>query len=834
MKKITTFILVLFINLLSAQSAGDVAKNFGTYPGIWNNGGSVRAIALQNDGKVILGGGFFVPYNPNCIIRLNEDGTKDNSFNIGTGFDGTVHAIVIQNDGKIIVGGQFTSYNGFNANKLIRLNIDGTIDNSFNIGTGFDGLRVNALAIDTNNKILVGGYFTSYNGDTAKRIVRLNANGIKDSSFNIGTGFQLSDPGYEVDDIKIQVDSKILIGGNFTIYNGEISSKIIRLNNDGSKDNSFNIGTGFNNENPMSIHVKSIAIDNAGKILVGGNFSSFNANVSNSIIRLNSDGTKDTSFNIGVGFDGEVNSIVVQSDGKLLIGGEFSNYSGEITDKAIRLNSDGTKDINFNTGFIFDQKVEIIKLQPNGKILVAGNFSSFSGAASNRIICLNNNGSKYYAFQYGLGFDSSIYSIAMQNNGKILVGGRFTCYNGKITNKITRINETGFKDDTFNIDGTGFNHQLNITQVNSIVVQNDGKIIAGGSFSSYNGELSNNIIRLNNDGTKDNTFITNLGFNNLVKSIAIQTDGKILVGGNFTSYNGQLSKGLIRLNNDGSIDNTFNNVINNNNSASIDVIVIQNDGKILIGGWIGTGNVLVRLNNDGTIDNTFTIGTGNSRVSTIAIQTDGKILLGGNFTSYNNQQFNRVIRLNNNGTIDNSFSIGSGFNFYVYSIHLQIDGKILVGGEFTLYNLVPSSKIIRLNSNGTKDITFNIGAGFNGAVNSIVLNNNNILVGGIFTSYKDIYDSVFLIALHLVTSLDTISFNTSNAFKLYPNPTTSILNFKSVVAVETIAIYNMLGQLVQQEKVNALEGAINIEKLAQGNYLVKVNDIAKGYTIIKN
>jgi len=76
--------------------------------------------------------------------------------------------------------------------------------------------------------------------------------------------------------------------------------------------------------------------------------------------------------------------------------------------------------------------------------------------------------------------------------------------------------------------------------------------------------------------------------------------------------------------------------------------------------------------------------------------------------------------------------------------------------------------------------------------------------------------------------------NISNKFNLYPNPTTSILNFKSSIQVEKIVIYNMLGQLVQEEKVNALEGTINIEKLAQGTYLVKVNDIDKGYTIIKN
>ena len=89
-----------------------------------------------------------------------------------------------------------------------------------------------------------------------------------------------------------------------------------------------------------------------------------------------------------------------------------------------------------------------------------------------------------------------------------------------------------------------------------------------------------------------------------------------------------------------------------------------------------------------------------------------------------------------------------------------------------------------------------------------------------------------------ITNLYNASLSTEdfaiNDINIYPNPTTSLLNFKSAIQVEQIQIYNMLGQLVQQEKVNALEGTINIEKLAQGTYLVKVNDIDKGYTIIKN
>jgi len=316
MKKILFFLGALLSFVTHAQNPGDVAQSFGPFPGSGFNA-TVNAIALQADGKIFVGG-WFTSYNgvtENYLIRLNANGTKDATFNTGTGFNAVVRATALQTDGKILVGGSFTSYNGVTENHLIRLNADGTKDATFSTGTGFNAI-VFAIALQADGKILVGGFFTAYNGVTENHLIRLNADGTKDATFNTGTGFNAF-----VRAIVPQADGKILVGGGFNSYNGVTENRIIRLNADGTKDATFNTGTGFNN------WVNAIAPQADGKILVGGQFTSYNGVTENGIIPLNADGTKDAAFNTGTGFNAFVMTIAPQVNGKILVGGAFSSYN---------------------------------------------------------------------------------------------------------------------------------------------------------------------------------------------------------------------------------------------------------------------------------------------------------------------------------------------------------------------------------------------------------------------------------------------------------------------------------------------------------------------------
>jgi uncharacterized delta-60 repeat protein len=648
------------------------------------DGSILFSIAVQPDGKIIIGGSF-TSYNGtaiNRIARLNADGSLDNTFNPGSGTNNTLHSIALQPDGKIIIGGSFTSYNGTAINRIARLNADGSLDNTFNPGSGTNN-TLYSIALQPDGKIIIGGGFTSYNGTTRNSIARLNSDGTLDNTLNPGTGTN----GF-LRSISLQPDGKIVIGGWFSFYGGESINCIARLNVDGTLDNTFNPGAGANN------NVLSTALQSDGKIVIGGDFSSYNMTTQNYIARLNVDGTLDNTFNPGTGASHSIRNIALQPDGKIIIGGYFVSYNWTARRRIARLNVDGTLDNTFNPGTGANGAVNSIALQPDGKIIIGGEFISFNDTTRRRIARLNVDGTLDNTFNPGTGAGSTVHAIALQPDGKIIIGGYFIDYTGTARNRIARLNNDGTLDNTFN-PGSGASDA-----VYSITLQSDGKIIIGGLFLSYNWTARMRIARLNADGSLDNTFNPGTGVSGDVNSIALQPDGKIIIGGGFTSYNGTTRNSIARLNSDGTLDNTFNPGTGAN--GAVNSIALQPDGKIIIGGgftlYNGTAiNRIARLNSDGTLDNTFNPGTGvNGVVNSIALQPDGKIIIGGGFTLYNGTAINRIARLNSDGTLDNTFNTGTGANNWITSTFLQSDGKIIIGGWFTSYNDIGRNRIARL------------------------------------------------------------------------------------------------------------------------------------------
>lgn len=732
------FLLLLTFVALSSSSFTQAALNDSTFNpsdiGYGNGDGfsyDVHSVAIQSDGKMIVGGEF-TTYNKssaNRIIRLNTDGTRDTSFHIGSGLNYPVYSIAIQSDGKIIVAGDFTEYNGSPIKKIARLNSDGSLDSSFDPIAG-STYAIYDVAIQNDGKIVIGGKFNTFNWYNRSKIARLNSDGSLDLSFDPGTGFNS-----DVNEVAIQNDGKILVGGNFTSFDGAPLNKFARLNSDGTIDAAFNIGTGFNN------NVESLAIQSDGKILVGGNFSQYNGTSTNKITRLNADGTFDISFDTGTGCNFEVYSITIQSDDKIIIGGAFTEYNSITSDRIARLNTNGTLDSSFDIGNGFFGKVYSLAIQNDGKIIAGGTFTQFSNSITNYFVRLNTNGSMDITLNPGSGLDDKVWGIAVQNDGKIIVVGDFTFFNASNSKRIVRLNPDGTIDNTFNA-GTGFQ-----SGAFAVSIQNDGKILVGGVLKSYNGTPVNGIARLNTDGTLDNTFNTGSGFEHAVYSINIQSDEKIIVQGQLISYNGATVKQIVRLNTDGTLDTSFN--VGGGVSHGINSLALQSNDKIVIGGnfeyFDGTPvNRIARLNTDGTLDNTFSIGAGfNDDVNSVAIQNNDKIIAAGLFTMYDGTYMHKIARLNQNGTIDSTFNSGLGFSSRTNMLVLQDDGKIVAGGHFTSYDGTPRSKIARLNTDGSLDSAFDPGSGFTNNISShvralAIQNDHKILVGGEFISYDTI------------------------------------------------------------------------------------------------
>jgi uncharacterized delta-60 repeat protein len=364
----------------------------------------------------------------------------------------------------------------------------GSIDNSFNIGNGFapNTSQINAIAIQPDKKIIIGGSFSSFNGININNIIRLNEDGSIDNDFVIGSGF--NDQVYA---IKIQSDGKILVGGNFSSFNGNLSGKLVRLWPSGQYDETFNVGDGFNNGS-----VNSIAFQSNGKIIAGGFFTGFQNKESKRIIRLHLNGDRDLAFDIGFGFNGNVNTLAVDNNDHILVGGNYTAYNGKYRNYIIRLNPDGLVDDSFSIGTGFNLPVNSIDIEANGNIIVAGGFTSYNGRTIRGIARLSNLGVLDHSFNTGAG-TNSVKSIKILRNNSILLGGLFRFYNNISTNNIARIDLNGNLDPTFNI-GNGFDNG-NSLGVNAIAIQQDNKLLVGGHFNTYNGNSSNRIIRIINE-----------------------------------------------------------------------------------------------------------------------------------------------------------------------------------------------------------------------------------------------------------------------------------------------------------------------------------------------
>jgi uncharacterized delta-60 repeat protein len=728
---------------------------------------------LQSDGKIIIGGKF-TSYNGtsrNHITRLNTDGSLDTTFNPGTGANFDVWSTSLQSDGKIIIGGVFTAYNGTARNRIARLNTDGTLDASFNPGTGADSI-VLTTSLQSDGKIIIGGWFNSYNGTSRNRIARLNTDGILDTSFIPGTGADST-----VLTTSLQSDGKIIIGGDFTSYNGTGRNRIARLNTDGTLDTTFNPGTGTNNA------VYTACLQSDGKIIIGGNFTSYDGIGRNNIARLNTDGTLDTTFNPGTGTNYYVYYITLQSDGKIIIGGWFNSYNGTSRNRIARLNTDGTLDTSFNPGTGANSWIWTTTLQSDGKIIIGGNFTTYNSTGTNHITRLNTDGILDVTFNPGTGANLYVLTTSFQNDGKIIIGGAFYSYNGTGRNRIARLNSDGTLDTTFN-PGAGANNAVYTT-----CLQSDGKIIIGGVFTAYNGTARNFIARVNTDGTLDTTFNPGTGVNGAVLNASIQSDGKIVIGGTFISYNGTGRNRIARLNTDGTLDTTFNPGTGTN--GAVLNTSIQSDGKIIIGGIFYSydgiaSNCIARLNSDGTLDTSFNQGTGaNNTIRTIFLQNDWKIIIGGDFTSYNGTGRNRIARLNSDGTLDSTFDPGTGANGSVSTISLQNDGKIIIGGTFYSYNGTGRNRIARLNSDGTLDTNFNPGTGANNGVNTSTLQSDGkIVIGGSFTSYNGVGKN--RIARILGVCSNSISSFTQTSCGSYTSPSGNYIWTSSGVYSDTL------------------------------------------------
>ncbi|MFN2623782.1 MAG: hypothetical protein ABR611_13170 [Chthoniobacterales bacterium] len=500
---------------------GSVDSSFNVDLG---NNHYVTVVALQPDDDILLGGifstinGFSVANNQAYLIRLTVNGSYDGSFQSGPHGSGPM---IVQRDGRILL-----SENG-----VIRLEADGSQDNSFH-GELATLSTVKCFGLQSDGKILAAG---SIVGAIPTALARLNANGSLDSSFSPRFG------GYAgATQITLQADGKILIGGSFNDIDGATHYGFARLNANGALDPSFNP--------PVTASASVIVIQPDGKILLGGNFS-INGAPRNFLARFNPDGSVDPSFNTGATLTDNVTSIALQPDGQILIAGGFRQTNGIYQRPLSRLNSDGSLDNSFavSSSLASDFGSRLIGVLGDGRILATVAFSS-SGPVHNRFVRLFPDGSIDNTFRQDVETNQAVGATAIQADGKILIGGYFTAINSVPQNHLARLNSDGSLDSSFDIgSGPASDTSPGLTNINALAVQPGGGILIGGEFTNYNGVTRGRIARLDSGGSLDSSFDPGSGANDTVMAITVQADGKILVGGFFSTINNGTHLTIARL-----------------------------------------------------------------------------------------------------------------------------------------------------------------------------------------------------------------------------------------------------------------------------------------------
>jgi len=339
-----------------------------------------------------------------------------------------------------------------------------------------------------------------------------------------------------VGSIALRADGRVLIGGGFTLADSFAHTRLASLGADGTTESSFTAAA--------SDTVYALAIQPDGKILVAGDFMTLGGQLRRGLGRLNANGSLDAGFNarlfepppppIGGSITGRGQAVLIQPDGKIVVGGRSSYNGGPAGGFVTRVNTNGSPDTAFVTGGIGGGPVDCLALQPDGKILVGGLFSSVGNFTRYRLARLNANGS--LDTQFNAAVDQAtgtwVLSMALQADQKIVIGGVFNTVAGQARTNIARLNADGSLDLDFNPGATGNN-----SSVYSVAIQADGKILVGGTFVSLAGASCYRVGRLDPDGTRDVSF--NSGANSDVYGLALQPDGKVLAGGLIGQLAGQ-------------------------------------------------------------------------------------------------------------------------------------------------------------------------------------------------------------------------------------------------------------------------------------------------------
>ncbi|MFN0066437.1 MAG: Calx-beta domain-containing protein [Limisphaerales bacterium] len=351
----------------------------------------------------------------------------------------------------------------------------------------------------------------------------------------------------------------------------------------------------------------------------------------------------------------------------------------------------GEVDEGFNPGLGADALVRAVAVQEDGKVVIAGDFSTVNGTVLPRVARLHNDGLVDNSFNPGRGLDGPPYALAVLRDGRVLAGGAFTN-----AGQVPRRFLVRFEADGSSLPGPNVPAPNGV--VRALAALPDGGALVGGDFTAVGGQPRGGVARLRPDSSLDPDFLPGPGAAGGVRALAADADGRSLVGGGFRNYDGSGLNHLVRLDVDGRLDASW---LGASPNGVVHAVAVQSDGRILLGGaFTEVGRLprrgVARLNGDGTVDVTFDPGEGpDGPVFAVADGGEGRVLVAGGFGTVDGEVRGGFARLAADGTVDADFA-GPGANGAVHGLALQADGAFFIGGAFTEVNGLPRRRIARI------------------------------------------------------------------------------------------------------------------------------------------
>jgi len=640
--------------------------------------------------------------------------------------DAQLRAVAVQADGKAIVAGRFEFFHGRPISGLVRLDGDGAVDPGFALWPGIEG-AVNSVAIQPDGKIVFAGDFTSVAGQTRHGAARVGPEGSLDEDFAPRVEGQRS---RTIEVVRVLEDGRLFIGGQFRTVESAPRACLARLKPDGALDEAFDPGAGV--EDAFGI-VRDLAPLPDGGVVVAGLFTKFDGQSRPGLVRLDAEGTVVSEFDPDLDWSQGLVSVELvrrQEDGLLLVAGRFDQLGGQTLFGLARLRETGVPDPSFEGEGWGDAVVDAVRdlvVQPDGRIVVTGDFDRFGESLHPGIARIEASGAPDETFDPGPGLQTAGRSagvgmaVAVQADGRILVAGQFTQIGTEVRHNLGRLHSDGSADPDYS-DSERIVERVG--SVNAITVQEDGRILVGGDFERVDGQPRQALARILPHGALDESFDAHVSQDGLVNAIVLEPRGEVIVGGRFATVQAKSRSNLVRLTANSQLDATFDPGLGPN--GEVYCLALQPDGHILVGGLFDEVNGmprfrLARLDASGAVDPGFDPHVASwvaaPDVYTIVVQDDERLVIGGYFDTVNGQGRSGLARLRPDGSLDADFgesSLLDGDLPIVTGIALDGDGRMLLTGTFSTVESEPRHGIARLDAEGILDRSFDPGAGIAG------------------------------------------------------------------------------------------------------------------------